>query len=216
MKYNQNENTRRVKRWRRPNNKRWRFVLTTEQEIDYAFYDLDHENYYLNSIDVYQNPYKKIILHIELIHREREFPNKLSSFNAKAINRSYWLRLTHHKPTFKTLPFEAQTISEYYNIYKKYLNGKMIDGDLDAMVLLAEYLYEDKTDESIATSKQYLETASQHGHAYTSYLLAKRNRMVLSPPADKFWMDNREENCKYYLTLSAEQGNRSALYYLGV
>lgn len=93
---------------------------------------------------------------------------------------------------------------------------KMLDGDLDAMVLLAEYLYEDKTYESIATSKQYLETASQYGHAYASYLLAKRNRMVLSPPADKFWMDNREQNYKYYLTLSEEQGNRSALYYLGV
>ena len=51
------------------------------------YFDIGIENL-SNSIDVYQNLYKKIILHIESIHREREFPNKLSSLNAKSINRS--------------------------------------------------------------------------------------------------------------------------------
>ena len=188
------------------------FVLTSPQEIDYAFYDLDHEDYYLGSINIYKNPYPKIILHITGINRDRNLPHKLSSINAKSINRDYWLRLYNHIPEFKSLPLQANSLSEFYSAYKTYLQEKMQQGDLDAMVLLAEYLYNERL---FLLAKKYLEEASDQGHAYASYLLAEKNRLILSPPADQFWSDNRAENCKFYLERSAEQGNPTALYVLG-
>ena len=194
------------------------FVLISQKEQDYTFYDLGHENYYLGSINSYDNPYPKIILQVERINRNQQ--QEITSLNIQSIQMNYWLQLNNFVPQFKSFGFNATNLNEFYEAYKGYLNDHANNGDLDAMVLLAEYYQKTPTndshifDEAYQKSKFYLETASEKGHAYASYLLSQQYRMTLSSPYDKYYSENRPENYKLYLERSAEQGNRTALYIL--
>ena len=195
------------------------FLLTTRREIDYAFYDLDHEHYYLDSINIYDNPYPSEILYVTSVNRsDREQPQKISSINANATDgRASWLRHNYYVRKFKSLALEASNLQEFKEVYRKYLHEKMQQGDLDAMVLLGEYLKNSGSndyythDDIQKTAKKYLESASERGHAYASYLLSQQYRMTLSPNNAKYYAENRPENYKFYIERSAKQGNRTAL-----
>lgn len=195
------------------------FVLITQKECDYTFYDLDHENYYLASMNIYDNPYPSIILYVEHINQDQQ--QIITSMNAKSIDRSYWLRLNNYVPQFKSFPLEANNLNEFYAAYKKYLHEKMEADDLNAMVLLAEYYGKTSSsdyyafDSAMQKYKKYLESASEKGHAYASYLLSEQYRLILSPPRDKYFSENRSENYKFYVERSAAQGNPTALGILG-
>ncbi|MBH2001028.1 MAG: sel1 repeat family protein [Moraxellaceae bacterium] len=197
------------------------FLFTTTREINCTFFSVEHSEYYLFSVDIYDNPYPSQILHVKSVNRDKQQPQNINSINSDATDgRVSHLGLNGYVPKFKSLALEASNLQEFREVYKKYLHEKMQQGDLDAMVLLAEYEQNTPSrdmaifDQAYLKAKQYLETASENGHAYASLCLAKMYRLISAPHKAKFWAENRPENYKLYIQRSAEQSNPVAQYML--
>ena len=198
------------------------FTLISEKDENLFFCYEDNEDYYTQSINLYDNPYPKIIYHIQNIYKDKE--GIITSINANLDKGARaWRPIGSRNsfiPTFNNPPFQtnAKNVSEFKEDYLRFLEIKAKENDTNAMILLAEFLEKSSQNnpeiykQSTLRAKQLLEEASNLQNAQASYLLALRYICHNSYIFGYLYQDNHTENYKKYILLAANQQSRIAQY----